>query len=106
MANEPLALSEILARLPDEADFDAACAALMATERGREFLAEYARRNRQADTQMVVSALARVEAAVRGEPAPQLLWRCQKLRQRSNGLGLGSPEAKRSTTSLRDRTHT
>jgi hypothetical protein len=71
MANEPLALSEILARLPDEADFDAACAALMATERGREFLAEYARRNRYADTQIVVSALERVEAAVRGEPAPQ-----------------------------------
>ena len=71
MANEPLALSEILARLPDEADFDAACAALMATERGRKFLAEYARRNRHADTQTVVSALARVEAAMRGEPAPQ-----------------------------------
>jgi hypothetical protein len=71
MANEPLALSEILARLPDEADFDTACAALMATERGREFLAEYARRNRHADTQMVVSALARVEAAMRGEAPPQ-----------------------------------
>jgi hypothetical protein len=71
MANEPLALSEILARLPDEANFDAAYAALMATERGREFLAEYARRNRHADTQMVVSALARVEAAIRGVPAPQ-----------------------------------
>jgi hypothetical protein len=72
MANEPLALSEILARLPNEADFDAAHAALMATERGRAFLAEYARRNRHADTQMVVNALARVEAAMRGEPAPVL----------------------------------
>jgi len=72
MANETPALSEILARLPAEADFDAACAALMATERGRLFLSEYARRNRHADTQMVVSALERVEAAVRGDPAPEL----------------------------------
>jgi hypothetical protein len=72
MANETLALSEILARLPAEADFDAACAALMATERGRLFLSEYTRRNRHADMQMVVSALERVEAAVRGDPAPEL----------------------------------
>ena len=72
MANETLALSEILARLPAEADFDAACAALMATERGRLFLSEYARRKRHADMQMVVSALERVEAAVRGDPAPEL----------------------------------
>jgi hypothetical protein len=72
MANEPRALSEILAGLPDEADFDAACAALMATERGREFLAEYARRNRHADTETIIGALARVEAAIGGEPVPQL----------------------------------
>ena len=72
MANETLALSEILARLPAEADFDAAYAALMATERGRLFLSEYARRKRHADMQMVVSALERVEAAVRGDPAPEL----------------------------------
>jgi hypothetical protein len=71
MANEPLLLSEILDRVLDEADFDAAHAALMSTESGRAFLAEYARRNRHADTQTVVSALARVEAAVRGDPAPQ-----------------------------------
>ncbi len=71
MTNEPLVLSEILARLPAEADFDAAHAALMATTRGREFLAEHARRNRNADTQWLVSALQRVEAALRGEPAPR-----------------------------------
>jgi hypothetical protein len=69
MPNEPLALLDILARLPDEADYDTVCATLMATERGRRFLAEYAERNRHADTRMVVDALARVEAAVRGEPS-------------------------------------
>lgn len=73
MPYEPLALPEILAGLPDEADYDAVHAALMATERGRRFLAEFADRNRNADTTMVVGAIARVEAAIRGEaaaPAP------------------------------------
>ena len=71
MPNEPLALPQILAGLPDEADYDAVHAALMATEHGRRFLTEYADRNRHADTTMVVSAIARIEAMLRGEGAPQ-----------------------------------
>ena len=71
MPNEPLALPQILAGLPDEADYDAVHTALMATEHGRRFLAEYADRNRHADTTMVVSAIARIEATLRGEGAPQ-----------------------------------
>ncbi|MGX1787325.1 hypothetical protein ACWIGM_11325 [Bosea sp. NPDC055332] len=43
------------------ADYDAIAAAVMETGRGRWFLAEYARRNRQADTEMVLSAIARLE---------------------------------------------
>lgn len=43
------------------ADYDAIAAAVMETARGRWFLAEYARRNRQADTEMVLSAIARLE---------------------------------------------
>ena len=70
MPNEPLVLSQILAGLPDEADYDAVHAALMATERGRRFLTEYADRNRHADTTMVVSAIARIEATLRGEGPP------------------------------------
>jgi hypothetical protein len=70
MPHEPLALPELLAGLPDEADYDAVHAALVATERGRRFLAEFADRNRNADTTMVVGAIARVEAAIRGEAAP------------------------------------
>jgi hypothetical protein len=69
MPHEPLALPDILAGLPDEADYGAMHAALMATERGRRFLAEFADRNRHADTTMVVGAIARVEAAIRGETA-------------------------------------
>jgi hypothetical protein len=69
MPNDPLA--PILAGLPDEADYDAVHAALMATERGRRFLTEYADRNRHADTAMIVGAIARLEAALRGEGAPR-----------------------------------
>ncbi|HMG79511.1 MAG TPA: hypothetical protein VK591_12570 [Xanthobacteraceae bacterium] len=69
MPNDPLA--QILAGLPDEADYDAVHAALMATDRGRRFLAEYADRNRHADTTTIVSAIARIEATLRGEGPPQ-----------------------------------
>jgi chemotaxis regulatin CheY-phosphate phosphatase CheZ len=50
-----------------EADYEAIEAAVMETARGRWFLAEYARRNRNADTTMLLKALDRIEAAVRGE---------------------------------------
>jgi chemotaxis regulatin CheY-phosphate phosphatase CheZ len=39
----------------------------METARGRWFLAEYARRNRHADTAMLLKALDRIEAAIGGE---------------------------------------
>jgi hypothetical protein len=71
MPHEPLALPDLLARLPDEADYEAVCAAMVATERGRRFLAEFTARNRSADTNMLVSAITRVEAAIRGEPSAQ-----------------------------------
>src|SRR5436305_3705612 len=50
-----------------EADYEAIEAAVMETARGRWFLAEYARRNRNADTTMLLKALDRIEAVVRGE---------------------------------------
>ena len=53
-----------------ESDFDTIHAAVMETARGRWFLAEYARRNRMADTRMVLDAVARLEAAVAAGPAP------------------------------------
>src|SRR5580704_18365942 len=69
--SEPQSLPDLLAGLSDAADYDAVLAAIMATERGRRFLTEFASRNRNADTAMVVGAIARVEAAIRGEAAPQ-----------------------------------
>ena len=43
-------------------DFDAIESAVMETARGRWFLKEYARRNRNADTQVVLEALERLKA--------------------------------------------
>jgi hypothetical protein len=50
-------------------DYDAIAAAVMETARGRWFLAEYARRNRHADTAMLLGALRRLEAVVAGQQA-------------------------------------
>ncbi|MEA2875954.1 MAG: hypothetical protein QOF14_1150 [Hyphomicrobiales bacterium] len=50
-----------------DADYEAIEGAVMETARGRWFLAEYARRNRNADTNMLLKALDRIEAAMRGQ---------------------------------------
>src|SRR5512135_180819 len=46
------------------ADYAAIEDALAATPRGRWFLAEYARRNRTAETEMLLEAIGKLEAAV------------------------------------------
>ena len=45
---------------PDEADYHAFCTALSESARGRAFLAEYARRNRNADTRPLLNAIERL----------------------------------------------
>jgi hypothetical protein len=64
MAEEAFALSPIAARpnVPGEADYDAIREAFMETARGRWFLTEYAKRNRTADTSLVLDAVTRLEA--------------------------------------------
>jgi hypothetical protein len=66
MANEAFALSPISARAaqPSEEDYDAISEAFMETARGRWFLGEYAKRNRNADTGMVLDAVARIEQSL------------------------------------------
>jgi len=57
---------------PSQADYDSFCDTVMQTARGRWFLAEYARRHRNADTETVLAALRRIEASIRdGAPARQ-----------------------------------
>ena len=67
MADGSFAISTIPSALPADGDYDALCQALMASARGRWFLEEYAKRNRNADTGTVLDAIARVEAVVRCE---------------------------------------
>jgi chemotaxis protein CheZ len=50
-----------------EVDYEMIESAVMETSRGRWFLAEFARRNRHADTTMLLKALERIEGAVTGE---------------------------------------
>jgi len=75
MADEAFALSPISApaSLPGEEDYEAIREAFMETSRGRWFLGEYARRNRNADTRMVLDAVARIEEslAAQRQPAPE-----------------------------------
>ena len=75
MADEAFALSPISARasLPSEEDYEAIRDAFMETSRGRWFLGEYAKRNRNADTRMVLDAVARIEEslAAQRQPAPE-----------------------------------
>lgn len=56
-----------------ENDYEAISEAVMETARGRWFMAEFARRNRQADTLQLLGAIGRIERAVGvavAEPAP------------------------------------
>jgi hypothetical protein len=72
MANQAFALSPISARatLPSEEDYDAIREAFMETARGRWFLDEYAKRNRNSDTRMVLDAVARIEQTMAAQKQP------------------------------------
>lgn len=72
MANEAFALSPMFARAaePNEQDYDAIREAFMETARGRWFLGEYAKRNRNADTRMVLDAVAKIEETLAAQRQP------------------------------------
>lgn len=72
MANEAFALSPMSARAaePNEQDYDAIREAFMETARGRWFLGEYAKRNRNADTAMVLDAVAKIEETLAAQRQP------------------------------------
>lgn len=70
--------SEITARAelsqstaPDEGDYQAFCAAVSASARGRAFLAEYTRRNRNADTELLLTAIERLQSLVMADARPE-----------------------------------
>ncbi|MBU6456179.1 MAG: hypothetical protein KGQ48_01430 [Bradyrhizobium sp.] len=73
MADEAFALSPISARAvqPSEEDYDAISQAFMETSRGRWFLGEFAKRNRNADTRMVLDAVERIEQSLAAQKPPE-----------------------------------
>ena len=88
MADEAFALSPISARaaLPSEEDYAAISEAFMETSRGRWFLTEYAKRNRNADTRMVLDAVARIEQSLAAQKEESLAAKEASLRREENLL--------------------
>jgi hypothetical protein len=67
MPNEPLALSVIPPDALEDTEYQALCDTLAESARGRAFLAEYARRNRHADTEQLLAAITRIETRLRAD---------------------------------------
>jgi hypothetical protein len=67
MATTPLALAVIPPDALNDDEYQTLCAALAESARGRAFLAEYARRNRHADTESLLAAIARIETHIRAD---------------------------------------
>jgi hypothetical protein len=101
MADEAFALSPISARAaqPREEDYEAIREAFMETSRGRWFLGEYAKRNRNADTSMVLDAVARIEEtlAAQRQPAPE-----SGLAEALVAIGSALDEARRAASAALD----
>ena len=57
---------------PDGGDYETFCAALSASARGRAFLTEYTRRNRNADTEQLLAAIAQLQQTVAANSAPKV----------------------------------
>jgi hypothetical protein len=71
MPDQPFALSIISPQPPAEGEYEAIHATMTQSARGRWFLDEYARRNRSADTGLVLAAIARMESVIRSEMGQQ-----------------------------------
>lgn len=101
MPNDPLARTQPSSDIV-EADYQAFCAALTASQRGRAFLAEYAKRNRHADTEMVLAALERLQVQVRSQIAgPQADRIRQELRSLLAAIRLTRPDTDDNSAAIR-----
>jgi hypothetical protein len=87
---------------PDEADYHAFCTALSESARGRAFLAEYARRNRNADTRPLLSAIERLQISLAADPAaPAEVLIKQKLRALLDDIAMAQNEIEASVMAIR-----
>ncbi|HMA55827.1 MAG TPA: hypothetical protein VKP52_03725 [Pseudolabrys sp.] len=87
---------------PDEANYHAFCAALSASARGRAFLAEYARRNRNADTKPLLTAIERLHTSLAPDTAaPAEVLVKQKLRALLDDIDAAQNEIEASVMAIR-----
>ncbi|MFZ1195289.1 MAG: hypothetical protein WAN49_07620 [Pseudolabrys sp.] len=71
MPGETIARSGPLSGAPDEDDYQAFCQALSTSERGRAFLAEHARRNKNVDTEQLLAAIEQLQSVMVAQSTPQ-----------------------------------
>jgi hypothetical protein len=67
MPAETIAQASAPSGAPDEDDYQAFC---QGSERGRTFPAEYARRNRNADTEQLLTAIEQLQSVMVAQPTP------------------------------------
>src|SRR5262245_37388621 len=72
MPTETAARTEPVSSAMDERAYQAFCEAISSSTRGRAFLAEYARRNRHADTERLLAAIERLQSLVAAPAPPQV----------------------------------
>jgi hypothetical protein len=70
MPAESIAQASAPSGAPDEDDYQAFCQTLSGSERGRAFPAEYARRNRNADTEQLLTAIEQLQSVMVAQPTP------------------------------------
>jgi len=83
-----------------EDDYQSFCEALSSTARGRAFLQEFARRNRQADTEIVLTALERLEATARAH-SPEADRIRQDLKALLDTLRSARPQTENTPTAIK-----
>lgn len=71
MPTETAARTDPVSSATDERAYQAFCEAISSSSRGRAFLAEYARRNRHADTEQLLAAIDRLQSLVTTPAPPQ-----------------------------------
>lgn len=84
-----------------EDDYQSFCEALGSTARGRAFLEEFARRNRQADTEVVLAALDRLEATARAQASPEADRIRQDLKALLDTLRSARPQTENTPTAIK-----
>lgn len=84
-----------------EDDYQSFCEALGSTARGRAFLEEFARRNRQADTEVVLAALERLEATARAQASPEADRIRQDLKALLDTLRSARPQTENTPTAIK-----